>query len=186
MVHKKELKMVEEIGSSTILWIDLEKEDENHRLRDLFIKGTIAAGATSIEKLMAVTYLSQFENQRGEFAERPVFAPDFVMCFIPFSSQLLSVFEDVYHRGLIDSPVGDGQDLCFHQSRHPLSATLSDLMDNLLQDGAQLARLYLANKKNLKRFQRNDRGLFDKVRECYSRDRKLKKKYAEYYAPYLR
>lgn len=153
-------------------WIDLKREDESHSLRDWFVQATILAGANSVQKLMAVTYLSQFEDLEGEFATNPVFAPDFQIGTVPCSSALLGIYNDVIYCGGISSN-GDGQNLAV------MTATNTPAnIEQLIVEGAQLSRLYLQNKENLERFDDDDSGLFRRVHECYRRDQNLVKNLA--------
>ncbi len=144
-------------------WIDLETEDEGHGLRDWFIMGTILAGANSVPKLMAVNYLSQFEDLNGEFAVKPVFVPDFRVGIVPYSSAFLGVYNNVAGRMHFDN-IGDGQNLTI------LTQSPGDI-EYLVNAGAQLSRLYQKNKKNMEIFKADDKSFFGKVRECYFRDR---------------
>jgi hypothetical protein len=163
MAAKKQKSHLEPVRE----WIDLEREDEYHCLRDWFVQATVLAGASSVQKVMAVTYLSQFEDLNREFATRPIFAPDFQVGVVPYSSALLELYNDVVSRMALDAR-GDGQDL-----RVSTETNTQANIDDLVQRGAQLSRLYQENKRNLERFQEDDRGLFRTVRECYFRDRSL-------------
>jgi len=145
-------------------WIDLDTQDPEYHLRDQFVEATILAGADSIQKLMAVTYLSQFENLEREFAIKPIFTPDFQVGIIPYSSELLERYNQ--NSDAFDK-VGAGLELKVTQQ----SNTQANL-DQFIKKGAQLSRLYKQNKKNLERFD-EDRDLFKKVRNCYRRDQTL-------------
>lgn len=142
-------------------WIDLETE-EGGFLKDAFIMATVLAGANSVPKIMAVNYLSQFEDLNGEFATRPVFVPDFQIGIIPYSLALIELYNNVTSRLAFNDYARDGQDLTRTCSQRAI--------DNLVKEGAQLSRLYQKNQKNMERFKDNDKGLFSKVRECYFRD----------------
>jgi hypothetical protein len=148
-------------------WMNLEREDKGHCLRDWYVQATILAGATSVQELMAVTYLSQFEDLNGEFATRPVYAPDFQVGVVPYSSELLELYNDVASRMGLD-PRGNGQDL-----RVQTEMNTQANIDDLVQRGAQLSRLYQENKRNLERFKDDDRSLFRTVRGCHFRDKSL-------------
>ena len=149
-------------------WIDLDK---NPRLIDIYIEATILAGATSIPLLMGTTYLGQFRNLQGEFATNPIFRPDFLVGRVPYSNRLLAAFNEVSSR-LTLNPQIDGQGLKVHTQENT-EATVNSFLEN----GAQLARLYLANKNILKEFpeepERKRKKLFEIVDECYCRDKKL-------------
>ncbi len=145
-------------------WVDLETEDESHSLRWGYVKATVIAGATSVQKLMAVTYLSQFEDSRGEFAVRPVFTPDFQVGIIPYSSELLIIYNELAYA--LNS-VRDGQNLQVQMEDNTQTS-----IDAFVRGGAQLSRLYLENKRNLTRF-KDDGGLYTRVGECVQRDKDL-------------
>ncbi len=155
-------------------WINLETEDECNILRDWFIKGTVNAGADSVDKLMAVTYLSQFENLNGEFATNPVFPPDFRIGKVPYSSALLEMYNYMSDRGFFLNSHGT-QIIPVITDEYQMKINLDDLVER----GAQLSRLYQANKKNLEKFAMNNKEsqdvkhFFSKVRACYQRDKKL-------------
>lgn len=146
------------------LWIDLEKADGS--LLDAYIRATVSKGADSVGKLMAVTYLSQFEDLTGKFAKNPVYTPDFHVGFIPYSSSLLALLNDVASRGMVSlySPAESELSVRFSSPED-----LEGAIEHLVQHGAQLGRLYRANEENLRRH--DSRQLFQHVRECYSRDR---------------
>ncbi|GEM_PF-2394117 len=146
-------------------WIDLDHEDKSHPLRWGYVKATVMAGATSIQKLMAVTYLSQFEDLQGEFAVRPVFTPDFQVGIIPYSSELLVIYNEL---ALALNSVKDGQNLSV-QIAENTQATI----DAFVRGGAQFSRLYSENQRNLTRFQDNERDLYTRVGESVQRDRNL-------------
>ena len=144
-------------------WIDLETEDDGHGLRDAFILGTILAGANSVPKLMAVNYLSQFEDLNGEFATKPVFVPDFQVGVIPYSLALIELYNHVTSRiAFAENYVGDGHNLTSNCPQNEI--------DYLVKEGAQLSRLYQKNKKNMERFKDDDKSLFNLVKKCYFRD----------------
>ncbi|MEN7982488.1 MAG: hypothetical protein ABFQ65_03495 [Nanoarchaeota archaeon] len=134
--------------------------------QDIFIQATISKGANSIQKLMGVNYLSQFEDLNGEFVVRSVFIPDFKIGIIPYSSAFLELYNDHSSRLNVDL-IGDGQNLRIRDF-----ANLGNI-DNLVKNGAQFSRLYLKNKKNLERFDGDDKKLFRAVRSCYLRDEKI-------------
>jgi len=146
-------------------WVNLDTEDESHSLRWGYVKATVMAGATSVQKLMAVTYLSQFEDLQGEFAVKPVFIPDFQVGIVPYSSELLVIYNELA-RAL--NSVRDGQNLSL-QMEDNTQVTI----DAFVRGGAQLSRLYSENQRNLTRFQENDRDLYTQVGECVQRDRTL-------------
>jgi hypothetical protein len=145
-------------------WINLDTENSEYNLKEEFVEATILAGANTVQKLMAVTYLSQFEDLEGEFATRPIFTPDFQVGIIPYSSELLKRYN---HNCNAFDPVGAGLDLKVTQH-----ANTQANIDYFVKEGAQLSRLYQQNEKNLKRFE-NDRDLFRKVNGCYRRDQNL-------------
>ena len=148
-------------------WIDLDTKDPEHNLRDWYVMATVLEGADSIQKIMAVTYLSQFEDLEGEFATRPVFTPDFQVGIIPYSSNLLEIYNDIAHRAKLDS-VGDGQDL-----NVILATNTQANIDHFVMEGAQLSRLYQQNRKNLEKFEDDKQELFKKVNKLYHRDQNL-------------
>ncbi len=80
-------------------WIDFKKDDSNYELRHAFIKGVVFSGASSLDRLMGVVYLAQFEDLRGEFAQRPILKPDFQVLDIPWSRELLGWVNKIYHGG---------------------------------------------------------------------------------------
>jgi len=149
-------------------WIDLEKKKT---YLSTFIEATILAGADSVPLLMGTTYLGQFRDLEGEFATNPIFRPDFLVGRVPYSKRLLAAFNDVSSR-LTLNPQIDGQGLKVHTEENTKST-----VNNFLKNGAQLARLYLANKNILEEFpeepERRRRRLFEIVDECYLRDKKL-------------
>lgn len=134
--------------------------------RSSFIRETILRGADTLAKLMAVTYLSQYENLNGEFARDPVFPPDFKIGYVPYSSGLIKVFNEIHERRHIHYPGIEAE------------LRLTDIHDDrdidyFIANGAQLFRLYEANRENLKKYSGNN--LFEKVRNCVFRDEKLVK-----------
>ena len=147
-------------------WIDLEKADEGCGLRDWFIMGTILRGGDSIDKLMAVTYLSQFSSLDGEFARRPVYTPDFHVGFIPYSTTLLQVFNNVAQRHLQQYFAGKA---IYTVQKDPAEMRERDC--HLIEQGAQLGRLFTANLKNLHKYAEN--GLWHAVEDCFRRDQRI-------------
>jgi len=142
--------------------IDLEKEDKDYDLRDAFLIGTVHAGADTVSKLMAVTYLSQFEDLGSEFITRPPYRPDFHIGYIPYSNELITVVNDVHRRGHIHLPSARGELTTHHCEQMNI--------DYLVEKGAQLGRLYLKNKELLERSKGDWSGLFRSTIDCFSRD----------------
>ncbi len=151
-------------------WINLPKDDSSGSLREWYILGTVLAGAQSVGEIMAVTYLSQFRDLNGEFATSPVFRPDFRVGSIPYSSDLLKVYNRV--ASSIDA-IGEGRDLSFS----PKDNTKAEI-DLFVCNGAQLGRLYESNVKLLEKCKDDKRDLFHLVRECIGRDRAVIKNLA--------
>lgn len=139
---------------------------EDPTSRDCFIRETIRAGADTLARLMAVTYFSQYENLNGEFARNPVFPPDFKIGYVPYSSELVKVFNDTHKRGHVHYP-GIGAELMLAGSHDKKD------LSYFTAEGAQLFRLYEANRENLQRHRGNT--LSEKVRDCMSRDEELVK-----------
>ena len=163
-IHGAALKLKVVDSSINLTRVNLARDENASILLDHFVTQTVLAGAESVSKFMAATYLSQFEDLSCEFAKNPVFSPDFHIGYVPYSSELINLLNDVHRRGFI----------YLQRSKAELTAGWRSQTDwdieklFLLKNGAQLARLYLANEKNL-----HLDSLFDKVQECYSRDQKL-------------
>lgn len=168
MAHKKEFwrKTGRSVSRKTLGWEELG----GYKL-DNFIELNIRAGVRSIPELMALTYLSQFEKLDGEFAQDPVFRPDFQVGIIPYSNKLL----DLYNGSSLSyrSPGNQsGLELGVCGEEANTVATFQ----SFLKGGAQLARLYVSNCKNLDRFKDDDechRKLIHTVDTCVRRDRKM-------------
>lgn len=142
--------------------------------RDSFITQTILAGADSVAKLMATTYLAQFKNLDSEFAQGPFYRPDFTIGYVPHSRLLLVHLNDVIKRGFVGAHV-------YAHTSGEKELEVSSSVENLdnskanrelfVREGAQFQQLYQANRKILKGY--DNRELFRAVRDCYFRDRKM-------------
>lgn len=138
--------------------------------RDSFITHTIIAGADSVAKLMATTYLAQFQDLEGEFAQGPVYRPDFTIGYVPHSRLLLAHLNDVIGRGFVHSHTGGEKELEVSSSVKDGSNSKAN-RELFLQEGAQFQQLYQASAKILK--VHDPRELFRAVRDCYFRDQKM-------------
>ena len=157
-------------------WINIRKVDKDWSLRDSFFQENIRSGADSVGKLMAVTYLSQFEFHTGEFARRPVYCPDFHIGYIPYSSSLLKDLENVASRGMVVISGIEGKlSTASPQLNH--DATLK----YFLNAGAQLARLYKVNESNLHHY--NDEQLYSEVKRLWFQDRDSRRAYVRMAVP---
>ncbi|MBS3162797.1 hypothetical protein J4467_02630 [Candidatus Woesearchaeota archaeon] len=151
----------------------LERIDLNKRpdFYNTYIQATILAGATSVPLLMGITYLGQFRDLNGEFATHPIFPPDFLIGRVPYSNRLLTAFNDVSERlGLNPGLNGEGLKVAKYPNTQPT-------IDDFLENGAQLSRLYTTNIKLLRRFPETEeqgrKKLFAEVERCYFRDKRL-------------
>lgn len=150
----------------------MDREDEAFYRRDAFFTASILEGIDSVPKLMALTYLSQFEVLKNEFAQRPVYQPDFTVVGVPYSSALLNDLNNFTSR--MGTVIWDGGAKMTVQKQENTDANTESMIDG----GAQLSRLYKANLKNYKRFAAEERKLYQKVRSCLFRDRKLREMFA--------
>lgn len=159
-------------------WINIRRVDTNWSLRDYFIMENVWAGADSVGKLMAVTYLTQFQYVTGEFSRRPVYAPNFHIGYIPYSSSLLKDLEEVASRGRVTIAGIEGK-----LSTPAPSLNHDASREFFLATGAQLARLYRGNISNLKGFGTDDSRLYEVVRALWFRDRDSRRAYTQRAVP---
>lgn len=150
-------------------------DDKDYRFAvDWFIIGTVLAGADSVAKLMAATYLAQFQDLHSEFTQHsalatwPIYQPNFHVGPVPYSNLLLAHLNGVADRNLVYLPAAEKElDTPYKDNSQDAAANL----EWLIQEGRQFSRLYQANKKILK--EHDQRQLFNLVRDCYHRDRHL-------------
>ncbi|MBT3297795.1 hypothetical protein HN385_02635 [archaeon] len=170
MIHKPEYwrKINKKISNKTVRWDEL-----GGFCLDQFIEFNVRAGVSSVSELMALTYLSQFEKLDGKFASNPIFTLDFQVGIIPYSKNLLNIYND-YAKRMNGSPgFLSGLELGISNEEANTVANFNSFLTN----GAQLSRLYKANCKNLDRFNddENHRGLIHAVSDCVRRDRDMLK-----------
>lgn len=159
------MKKAGSVRSNLGNWID-EDNKHYHAHRDMGIQETIRAGAETVATLMAVTYLAQFRDLNGEFVQRPVYEPDFIVGFVPYSSRLIADLNHLNRKGYV----------VFHQSGKEVSSPIEDIEDEwyptklerFRRGGAQFARLYTLSKKILD--QNDEQLLFDAVLRYHFRD----------------
>jgi len=145
----------------------LSEIDQNSK--DYFIDACIRKGASDITLLMGATYLSQFEHLDSTFALRPLFPPSFLVSSVPYSLELLGMFNEATKRLGFDRHEWSGRKLLI-----PSEGSLEIVEGYLKEHGAQLFELYQLNAKNLTRFENCHLGLFNKVRECSRRDETIR------------
>ena len=120
-------------------WIDYSKDQY---LTAVFVSEHVRRGVDTVAKFMAVTYFSQFKDLDGEFSHKPVFLPDFHLGYVLYSSTLIKLINDVHYRGFLYLPSPQAEMSINEATTHPSDEPY------LIEKGAQLGRLYLANKQD--------------------------------------
>lgn len=146
-------------------WINADSERYRSQ-RDFCLKETVRAGADTIAKLMAATYLAQFQDLNGEFAQRPIYEPNFLVGYVPYSARLVTDLTNLCREGQI----------LFHRDGTELSSPIKEIEDEwyptklerFRRGGAQFARLYTASRKLLA--PKDEQALFEAVEQCHFRD----------------
>lgn len=149
---------------------------------DEFVIGNVLNGADSIDRIMMVTYLSQFENPRGKLAKKPIFEPDFRIGCVPYSRELGEVINDIIGRGfLIQFPYEEiYKEKTGEIKGGSLQASTSVntiwLETNLgaLKGNERLYDLYERNLKNLERYSNPD--IRKAITKMLDKDKRFKRK----------
>ena len=158
-------------------WIDRdETKNDDLPIEDVlsgFFKFQVYNEIDTLPLIMGLSYLSQFEDLSGEFAKRPVYAPDFVVVDVPYSTQIIDDLNLVRKHG--DLTMRDGTHLKYSlrtSEYNEVDINADCEIDSFLFEKDQFARLAIKNVEIFNKYD-SERKLFKAVRDCYKMNQKI-------------